>query len=176
MKNEWLVNAVGHIDGDLLQDALTARPKRVTFAGWRRWGALAACLALLVVSVSLYAAGSVRASLYGTPIGRTPLSVSDPSLPAPVRIADPDQITELELTLELTLRRPTAVTVSAGVIGPADGALPYADGSCCTAQGKVTIIWYIEAADPSVTYTLKAGSRMLLLSFELPAGWVIRQA
>ena len=102
--------------------------------------------------------------------------MSDPSLPAPVRIADPNQITELELTLELTLRRPTAVTVSAGVIGPADGALPYADGSCCTAQGKVTIIWYIEAADPSVTYTLKAGSRMLLLFFELPAGWVIRQA
>ena len=48
MTAEYLLEAVGLIDDDLIQDAQTRPASRPAPARWTRWGALAACLAVVV--------------------------------------------------------------------------------------------------------------------------------
>ena len=49
MKNERILNAVGKISDELIEDADITTKKKTRSVVWVRWGAMAACLALVVM-------------------------------------------------------------------------------------------------------------------------------
>lgn len=53
MKNERILNAVGKISDELIEDADITTKKKTRSVVWVRWGGMAACLALVVMVVTV---------------------------------------------------------------------------------------------------------------------------
>lgn len=50
MKNEVIFNAIGKADDKYIKEAAPGKPKETQKRPWVKWGALAACLALAVIT------------------------------------------------------------------------------------------------------------------------------
>ena len=172
MKNETMARAITELDDGLIEDAMQAAPRQIS--PWRRWCAAAACL-VLVMAAGLAAPAVSRpaVSLHGTALTAAPAPVDETS---PLRIAAPDWAEPVEVELDLTLRRETALAASEGTLtlrqeGQEPVTAPEWRGS-----GKVSVLWSIGDARPDRQYTLTAGPVTLVLEYsESLRGWTIRK-
>lgn len=165
MKYEMLARAMSELDDDLLEDAQRGAKPR---GGWRRWCAAAACLVLLCTGALWYRAPAV--TMNGSAVTQTPRSIAGEAAVMSLRLHEPQAL----VTLELTLRRETALSVSAGTLQLFDEAgNELFSGTDGTARGTVCAVWAVDDA-AEVPCTLTVGSVTLLLE-RSGAEWTIRR-
>ncbi len=167
MKDERLARAVGLLDDDLLEEALTA-PRRVI--PWKRICAAAACL-LLAAVLWRGAFGPDRVTLDGEGLGTTPVTLSQENGVAPMRLRPEEEVT---VTLDLTLPREGTVAVDAGTLILSKKGEIFAQGQRCAARGKISLCWTVAEALPGETYTLTVRDQAYVLAYDSSlSGWTI---
>lgn len=107
MKTPKMVEAMSYIDDDLVSGAITCTRKKKS--GWRRWGAMAACLCLVITGVALWGnlpgkipeAGAGGEDSGGVwPEGVDPVIASLAVIPAGVDLLDVADATSVSISEE----------------------------------------------------------------------------
>lgn len=110
MKKETLMDAVGHVDDSLIDTAAQSE-KRSGGRHWKRWTALAACLALVVTGIALFPRMGGNSSAPSNMEGSRKYSYQGPILPLTIEGNGEGVCAEREITLDFS-NSPSRVDVT----------------------------------------------------------------
>lgn len=168
---------------ELRTKVLSAKPVPVKTVVLR-YGALAACLVMMVTAVLLFHGRTpgITATMDGYPVTSegvyTVLSTLDTAIYSTARVMSvtegqaPEQT--LEIPLEFTVDGECTVKVSSGEVS-VDGTV-LSSGETLEADGSLDLIWRIESADREAYYSLvlHRDDEKIILVMKYDNGWMIR--
>ena len=177
MKNEFLARAMTNIDSALIDEANEMPSKRATlltpafFSGFKRYGALAACLVLIVGAIIAVNSATPGVILYGEPITANARNITEY---IPAAMASNDEDGTRVIPLELEFRKTTVLSTENANISVLDGeGNEIFSGKTYTAKGKQNLVLSLPESETEATVSTDRGYDIVLKKDDQLGLWYV---
>ena len=177
MKNELLARAMTQIDSALIDEANEMPTKKATvltpafLAGIKRYGALAACLVLIVGAIIAVNSSTPGVLLYGEPITANARNITE-YIPASFTAGDEES--DMLIPLELDFKKSTILTTDNATIVALDSdGNEIFRGKTYTAKGVASIMISLSTEERRATIATNKGYDIVLEKDEQLGLWYV---
>lgn len=160
MKNEILAKAITGIDDDLIADAHKLPASKVI--PFRKWGAVAACLAVIISAAIWFSADNGTAiTVFNQKLSSEPVIISQSQDNPDIRTYSQSETIQLAAEIDIDVQGETLISVSSGSMQIVDdgGSILLYDGKSYKTDKNVQIIWNVEANSDTTRFEMTVKSK-----------------